>query len=235
MLTIHAPNILLQTCWLISPKPQKSGEENKFRTLKNLSDLSCLMSVWIRHYVFGEETQKVQYLSLGLSGHERNYGLGMDVLVSTCSCNTKGFMAWAWMFLSAHALVTRQDLWFGHGCSGQRMFLEHERNMVWAWMLWSAHAFGTRMDLWLGHGCSGQRMHALGTRTELWFGHGCSRQRMLLGHKRNHGLGMDALVGACSWNTNGIVVWAWMLSSTYVLGTRTELWFGHGCSSRRML
>ena len=40
---------------------------------------------------------------------------------------------------------------------------------------------------------------------------GCSGDRMLLKHERNSGLGMDALVIACSWNTNGIMVWAWML------------------------
>ena len=30
-------------------------------------------------------------------------------------------------------------------------------------------------------------------------------------HERNYGLGMDALRAVCSWNTNGIMVWAWML------------------------
>ena len=138
------------------------------------------------------------------------------------------------MLWSAYALGTRTELWFGHGCSGQRKLLEHERNyglgmdalvrvcswntngiMVWAWMLWSAYA--------------------LGTRTELWFGHGCSGQRKLLEHERNYGLGMDALVRVCSWNTNGIMFWAWMLWSAYALGTLTELWFGHGCSGQRML
>ena len=58
--------------------------------------------------------------------------------------------------------------------------------MVWAWMLWSPYA--------------------LGTRAEIWFGHGCSGHRMLLEHQRNYGLGMDALVTVCSWNTNGIMV-----------------------------
>ena len=38
-----------------------------------------------------------------------------------------------------------------------------------------------------------------------------------------------------SWNTNGIMVWAWLLWSPYAPGTRTELWFGHGCSGHRML
>ena len=45
----------------------------------------------------------------------------------------------------------------------------------------------------------------------LWFGHGCSSDRMLLEHKRYYGLGMDAPVTVCSWNTNVIMVWAWML------------------------
>ena len=70
---------------------------------------------------------------------------------------------------------------------------------------------------------------------QLWFGHGCSGHRMLLEHEQNYGLGMDALVTVCSWNTNEIMVWAWMLWSPYALGTRTKLWFGHGCSGHRML
>ena len=86
--------------------------------------------------------------------HERNYGLGMDALVIALT-------------------GTRTELWFGHGCSGERMLLEHERN------------YGLGMDaLVISHS---------------------------LRHERNYGLGMDALVSACSWNTNGIMVWAWML------------------------
>ena len=113
-----------------------------------------------------------------LSKHERNSGLGMDALVTVCSWNTNGIM-------------------------------------VWAWMLWSPYALGTRLELWFGHGCSGERM--------------------LSKHERNSGLGMDALATVCSWNTNGIMAWAWMLWSPYALGTRLELWFGHGCSGERML
>ena len=30
-------------------------------------------------------------------------------------------------------------------------------------------------------------------------------------HEETSGLGMDALVTVCSWNTNGSMVWAWML------------------------
>ena len=47
---------------------------------------------------------------------------------------------------------------------------------------------------------------------------------MLLEHERNYDLGMDALVTVCSWNTNGIMIWAWMLWSPYALGTRTDVW-----------
>ena len=31
---------------------------------------------------------------------------------------------------------------------------------------------------------------------------------MLLEHERNYDLGMDALVTVCSWNTNGMMIWA---------------------------
>ena len=74
--------------------------------------------------------------------HERNYDLGMDALVTVC-------------FWSAYAFGTRTELWFGHGCSDDRMRLEHERSyglgtdalvtvcswntngiLVWARMLW---------------------------------------------------------------------------------------------------
>ena len=58
---------------------------------------------------------------------------------------------------------------------------------------------------------------------------------MLLEHERNYGLGMDAAVIVCSWNTNGIMVWAWMLRWAYALETRTELWFGNGCCGEHML
>ena len=138
------------------------------------------------------------------------------------------------MLWSAYAPGTRTLLWFRHGCFGQRMLLEHERYyglgmdalvsvcswntnviMVCAWMLWSAYA--------------------LGTRTLLWFEHGCFGQRMLSEHQRYYGLRMDALVSVCSRNTNVIMFCAWMLWSAYALGTRTLLWFEHGCFGQRML
>ena len=85
--------------------------------------------------------------------------------------------------------------------------------MVWAWMLWLSYALGTRMELCFGHGCSGERIFEE--------------------HERYYGLGIDSLVTVCSRNTNVIMVWAWILWSPYVLGTRTLLWFGHGCSGYR--
>ena len=79
--------------------------------------------------------------------HERSYALVMDAPVTACS--------WHGCSCDLNALETRTELWFGHGCSGDRMLLEHERNyglgmdalvtlcswnrngiMVWAWMLW---------------------------------------------------------------------------------------------------
>ena len=58
---------------------------------------------------------------------------------------------------------------------------------------------------------------------------------MLSKHERYCGLSMAALVTVCSRNTNVIMVWAWMHWSPYALETRTILWFGHGCTSHRML
>ena len=46
---------------------------------------------------------------------------------------------------------------------------------------------------------------------------------MLLEHERNYDLGMGALGTVCSENTNGIMIWAWMLWEPYALGTRTEI------------
>ena len=125
--------------------------------------------------------------------HERNYGFGMDALVTVCCSNTNGIMVLAWMLWLAYAARTRTELWFWHGCSGYRMLLEHERNS------------GFGMDALV------IIPYAARTRTELGFWHGCSGYRMLLEHERNYGFGMDALVSACCSNTNGILVLAWML------------------------
>ena len=65
--------------------------------------------------------------------------LGMDALVTLCCRNTNVIMVWAWMRWSPYALETRTLLWFGHGCTGNRL-LE------------------TRTLLWFEHGCTGNRM-----------------------------------------------------------------------------
>ena len=195
---------------------------------------------WMLCALYALGTRTELWFGHGCSGHgmlpehKRNYELGLEALVTVCSWNTNGVMVCAWMLWSPYAFGTRTELWFGHGCSGHRMLLEHERNyglgmdalvtvcswntngiLIWAWKLWSPYAHGTR--------------------TALWFAHGCSGHRMLLEHEEKYGLGMHALATACFWNTNGTMVWAWMLWSPYALGTRTELWFGHGCSGHRML
>ena len=68
-------------------------------------------------------------------------------------------MLWAWMLVIA-LTRTRTELWFGHGCSGERMLLEHERN------------YGLGMDALV--------IALTKTRTELWFGLGCSGEPMLV-------------------------------------------------------
>ena len=52
--------------------------------------------------------------------------------------------------------------------------------------------------------------YALGARRRLWFGHGCKGNRMLLEHKRDYGLGMDAKGTVCCWNTKEMMVRAWV-------------------------
>ena len=44
------------------------------------------------------------------------------------------------------------------------------------------------------------------------FGHGFFGERMHLKHERYYGFCMGSLVIVCSWNTNVIVVRAWILS-----------------------
>ena len=154
--------------------------------------------------------------------YERDYALGMDALVTVCSWNTNEIMLWARLLWSPYALGIRTRLCFGHGCSGLHMLLEYERDyaldmdalvivcswntneiMLWVWMLWSPYILGIRMRLCFGYGCSGLRM--------------------LLEYERDYALGMDALVSICSWNTNEIMLWAWMRWSPYALGIRTLL------------
>ncbi len=144
--------------------------------------------------------------------HERDYGLGMHVLVTVCSWNTNGIMVWAWMLWSQYDLATRTLAWFEHGCSGHGMLLEHDVIMVWAWMLCSPYALGTCMRVFAE--TKHADMHIVPNAawaSDFWC---CAR---------TYGLGMDALVTACPWNTDVIMLWAWMLWSTYAFGTRAGL------------
>ena len=62
-----------------------------------------------------------------LADHERHYGLGMDALVTVCSWTTNVIMVWARMHWSPCVRGPRTLLWFGHGCTGHRVFVNHER------------------------------------------------------------------------------------------------------------
>ena len=68
--------------------------------------------------------------------------MGTDALVTVCSWNMYGDMAWAWVLWSPYAFGTRKETCFWHGCSGHRMLLE----------FWNAR------ELWFGHGCFGRRV-----------------------------------------------------------------------------
>ena len=84
--------------------------------------------------------------------------------------------------------------------------------------------------------------YAVGTRMRLWFGHGRSSHRRLWENERDYGLGMDALVTVgmdalvivCSGNTNEIMVWVWMLVSSYALGTPGYRKCCAGCAERQL-
>ena len=208
---------------------------------------------------YGLGTPTLSWFEHGCSGnrmlweHERYHALGMGASPTVCSGNTNVIMVWAWAHWQPCALGTRTLSWFGHGRIGKSLLLEHKRYhglgmdalatvcsgntnviMVWAW----AH----------------RQPYAPGTRTLSWFGHGRIGNRVLWEHERYHALGMGALATVCSWNTNVIMVWAWMLWQTvcsgntnvimvwawmlwqpYALGTRTLSCFGHGRIANRML
>ena len=95
--------------------------------------------------------------------HERNLGLGMDAPMTVCSWNTSGSMACACMLWSPYALGTRTEvsyalgprteLWFWHGCSDDRMHLEHERNLGLGMdALVTVCPWKTNGIMWFGHG-----------------------------------------------------------------------------------
>ena len=174
--------------------------------LRSSYALGTRTSSWFRHGCSGHRM---------LLKHERYHGLGTDALVIVCSWSTNVIIVWA--RCSGHRMLFKHERYHGLGMDAPVIVCSRNTNviMVSAWMLWSPYALETRTLSWLGHGCSGP----------------C----MVLEHQRYYSLGMDALVIVCSWNTNVIMVWAWMLWSPYALRTRTLSWFGHGCSGHRML
>ena len=52
--------------------------------------------------------------------------------------------------------------------------------------------------------------------------------------ERCWGLRVDTMVNVCIRNTNVNMAWTWMLWFWDALGTRTILWYGHGCPGFRM-
>ena len=103
--------------------------------IARIQNLNGIMSwEWMlgRPYALGTRTE----LGVGhecsgdsmLLGHERNYYLGMDVLVIACIQKLNGIRSWAWMLGRPYALGTRTELGFGHGCSADRPHSKPERN-----------------------------------------------------------------------------------------------------------
>ena len=106
-----------------------------------------------------------------------------------------------------YGLGTRTLLLFGHGCSGDRMLLEHEScygvgmdTLVTVCSLFLCDPMLWEDERYYGLGVVALVSAFIKRWTASWFGHICSRDRMLLEHKRHYGLRMDALVTVCSWN-----------------------------------
>ena len=107
-----------------------------------------------------------------------------------------------------YALGTRRQLWFGHGCNGKRMLLEHERD------------YGLDMDA-KDSVCSWNTKDVI--------------DRMFSQQEGDYGLGMDVKVTACSSNRKEIMVWACMQRTAYVLGTQRMLWSVWSCSTKEII
>ena len=137
----------------------------------------------------------------------------LDALVIACTWNTNVTAVSAWMLRSSYALGTRTLLWFGHGCSGDCMFLEHER--------YYSLGMDARIIVCFWNTSVIKGMDALVSKCSwnmniimVWAG--CSGHRMLLEQERYSALGMH--------------VW-----SSYALGTRALFWLGRGCSGQQTL
>ena len=177
--------------------------------------------------------------------HERDYVLGMHTLIIKCTrtrsllwfghgcfhhgvqSNTIVIVVWAWMLSSSNALEHERKYRSAMGA------LENERYdglcmdalvtlcswktnviMVWTWMLPTSSALEHDPSLsaleharYDGSGMDALIIECTRTRSVLWFGHGCSHHRV-------------------NPNTNRIMVWAWILSSSSAL--EHERYFGWG-------
>ena len=94
---------------------------------------AILVLAWMHWSLYALGTRMELWFWHGCSGHrtlsepKRNYGVGMDAVVTVCS--------WAWMRWSPNALGTPMELWLWRGCSGHRMTYDLE----------------TRTQFWFGH------------------------------------------------------------------------------------
>ena len=110
-------------------------------------------------------------------------------MVTVCSWNMNVVMVWAWVLWSPYALGTGTILWFGHGCCGHRMLLEHE------------------LHLWFGHVCFG---HCILLEHERYHGLGMHVLVTVYSWNRSfvYSLGIGALITVCYWNKSIILALA---------------------------
>ena len=100
----------------------------------------------------------------------------------------------------SYALGTRTKSWLGHGCSNNRMLLEHEPNLAWHGCSGNRMHWNTN-DFWFRHACFANRVllkHVLLEQEEVWFRHGCSVNECSWNTTELWSLGMDALATVCS-------------------------------------
>ena len=97
-----------------------SGNTNGIMVWAGMLWLSCALGtrtlLWFGHKCSGYRKRWK---------HERYYGLGLDALVRMHLEHERHIRAC--MLRLSYALGTRTLFWFGHGCSGYLMLLEHER------------------------------------------------------------------------------------------------------------
>ena len=160
-----------------------------------------------------------------LSEHDHYYGLGVDALVIVCSRNTSVTRVWAWM---RDSMLSEHKRYYGLGMVALFLVCFRNANVLMVWCAIVSMLSEPPMTLFIVCSVCSQNTNII----TVW---AWMRDSMLSAHERYYGLGMDALFIVCSRKTNAIVVWAWMRLSSYAPGTRTFLWFGHGCTGNRML